>query len=124
METIITRQYLKEHRDEIFVFGDNTSRSGTGGAAILRNEPNVYGFITKKLANHESDSYYRPNEYEPIYERELRRLKKVIADNPNKTYLISKIGAGLANKYNIFEKIIEPRIRKDLEEFKNVRFLW
>ena len=113
MSSIISEEFLNHNPDYIFVFGDNTIRKGTGGAAKLRYHKQSYGFITKKFPSWDDNAYYKPNEYKPIYERELEKLKKVITENPDKTYLISKLGAGLANRYMIFEKIIEPNIKKD-----------
>ena len=49
---------------------------------------------------------------------------KLIESNPDKIYLISKVGAGLANDYGIFEQIIEPAIKPALSVYPNVRFLW
>jgi len=49
---------------------------------------------------------------------------KLIESNPDKIYLISKVGAGLANDYGIFEQIIEPTIKPALSVYPNVRFLW
>jgi hypothetical protein len=123
-EIIITKKYLKDHPNEIFVFGDNLKRIGYGGAAILRDEKNTYGFLTKRYPDNNDASFYRPSEYEPIFEAELERLIKEIKFNPTKTFLISKLGAGLANKYFIFEAIIEPTIKSKLKKFPNVRFLW
>ena len=124
----ITKKYLQEHPDHIFVFGDNLLRLGYGGAAELRDEPNTYGFLTKKYPDNRESSFYAPIEYEGVYEREIRSLRAYIlffkAASPEKTFLISNLGSGLANKYKIFEKIIEPRIKKDLADFKNVKFLW
>jgi hypothetical protein len=123
-EKIITKQYLREHPNEVFVFGDNTHRKGCGGAAILRYEPNVYGFITKKRPDHRDDSYYRPEEYEGVFVREYVKLHKEIKTHPDKKYLISKLGAGLANKYRIWEKIIEPNLKSGLKHLPNVEFLF
>ena len=123
METIITREYLREHPSEIFVFGDNTARTGTGGAAALRDEPNTYGFITKKFPTNWNSSFYTPEIYERIFRGELSRLKFEITGNPDKTYLISKLGAGLANRFNIWEKVIRDGLR-ELEKYPNVRFLY
>jgi len=121
---MITEKYLREHPQEVFVFGDNLYRVGDGGAAKLRHFKNTYGFVTKKKPTHNAEDYYTPQEYDSVYYEELAELKLTIAVQPEKTFLISKIGAGLANKFNIFEKIIEPRIKHDLAQFKNVRFLW
>lgn len=118
----ITKSYLRQNPNHIFVFGDNLQRKGKGGAATLRDEPNTCGFITKKAPNNSSGSFYKPEEYKQKFETELRRLIKHIESNPDKTYLISKLGAGLANKYNIREKVIEPELTR-LEVYDNVVFL-
>lgn len=123
-EIIITEQYLREHPDEIFVFGDNLLRVGKGGAAALRNEPNTYGFVTKKAPTHKDCDYYRPMEYVEVYLQELQQLCSEIKVRNKKTYLISKLGAGLANKYHIFEEVIEPSIKPILGQYSNVKFLW
>lgn len=118
----ITRSYLRKNPDYIFVFGDNLQRKGKGGAAKLRDEPNTYGFITKKAPSNNSGSFYKPDEYKEKFESELRKLIEEIEKNPNKTFLISKLGGGLANKFNIHEKIIKPGLER-LKEYNNVVFL-
>lgn len=123
MEQNITKEWLRQHPNCIFVFGDNTQRFGQGGAAKLRYEPNVYGFITKKYPNHTNDAYYKPTEYMSVFESELEKLISEIESNPGKTYLISRLGGGLANKFGIFEKVILPNI-KVLNVYENVRFLF
>lgn len=124
MKLFVTENYLKEHPDHVFVFGDNTLRKGTGGAAQLRYVLNTYGFITKKFPDNKDTSFYKPEEYLPIYTNEIEKLKNRIEQNPDLIYLISELGSGLANKYNIFEQIIKPRIKKDFKDYKNVIFLW
>lgn len=123
-EQIITREYLQANPTHIFVFGDNLLRIGTGGAAKLRDMKNTYGFITKKAPTYKDEDYYTPEEYEIIYIAEIINLKQIMSDNSDKTFLISKVGAGIANKFQIWEKIIEPRIKNDLKNYKNVKFLW
>jgi len=124
MEIFIDQQYLREHPNEVFVYGDNLLRIGYGGAAALRDEPNTYGFITKKAPSGNKQDYYKPDEYEPVFYSELDKLIKIIKENPDKTYLISKIGADLANYYGIFEQIIEPKLHILLKNLSNVYFLW
>ena len=121
---MITRRYLREHPDHVFVFGDNLLRKGNAGAAYLRTAPNVYGFITKKFPGRRDVDYYEPHEYVDTYKQEIVKLRFEVQRNPDKTYLISRLGSGLANKHGIFEAIIEPNIKEDLEEFENVRFIW
>jgi hypothetical protein len=123
-DTYINKAYLHFHPDEIFVFGDNTLRRGHGGAARLRDEPNTYGFITKRYYTYDDDAYYTPTQYQKVYTYEIALLIAEIKTNPDKTYLISKLGAGLANRHHIFEEIIEPSIKTDLAPYNNVKFLW
>lgn len=121
---VITAEYLRKHPDHIFVYGDNLMRVGRGGGAELRDAINTYGFITKKRPDNRLDSFYTPSEYAPVFGRELIKLERLIMANPHKTFLISKIGSGLANKHRIFENIIEHRIKMTLEKYSNVEFLW
>ena len=122
-EKIVDRKYLRQHRDEIFVFGDNLLQIGHGGAAALRDEPNTYGFITKKYPNNNDNSFYKPDEYTKVFQVELKKLVKKIEENPDKKFLISKLGAGLANRYKIFENVIENGLEK-LKSYSNVEFLF
>lgn len=119
----ITAEYLRAHPDHIFVFGDNTIRKGKGGAATLRDEPNTWGFITKKLPNNHDDSFYRPADYQKVFHEERQKLIDEIVNHPERTYLISKLGAGLANRYRIWEEVIRPGLVV-LGYFKNVVFLF
>jgi hypothetical protein len=123
MEEFITEDYLRKHPNEIFVYGDNTEHYGLGGAAKLRYSVNTYGFITKKYPDNKDSSFYTLPEYQKVYDNEITKLRKIISENTEITFLISKLGAGLANRYKIFELVIEPNIRKDLN-YPNVRFLW
>ena len=123
MEKKITNKYLQENRNHIFVFGDNTDKRGKAGAAALRTEPNTYGFITKKHPNNFDSSFYHPDEYIHVFNQQLSLLIVEIENNPDKTYLISKLGAGLANRYNIWENIIRKGLGH-LRHYKNVEFLY
>lgn len=121
---IITREYLRANPTHIFVFGDNMLHSGYAGAAALRDEPNVFGFITKKRPIQKDSAFYTPEEYKKIYLREIGLLIVDIQMHPDNLFLISKLGSGLANRFGIFEAIIEPHIKNDLASYSNVKFLW
>jgi len=90
----------------------------------LRDEPNTYGFVTKKAPNNDDDSFFMPGEYKRIFDHEMGNLEMVIENSPDKTFLISKFGSGLANRYHIFEEVIEPSIKSRLSKYPNVKFLW
>ena len=121
---IVTREFLRKNPDHIFVFGDNLVHNGYGGAASLRDEPNTYGFITKKRPSNHDSSFYKPHEYHSVFYKEIDYLNDEISSNPDKIYLISKLGAGLANKFQIWEVIIEPYLKQLLSGYSNVKFLF
>lgn len=118
----ITKEYLNNHPNHIFVYGDNIIHKGLGGAAKLRYVKNTYGFITKKYPNTNINSYFTVEEYKPIFNQELNKLIREIQNNPTKIYLVSRLGAGLANKFGIYEAIIKNGLEV-LKQFNNVKFI-
>ena len=120
----ITKEYLQQNPNHIFVFGDNLLKKGKAGDAWLRDEPNTYGFLTKKYPNNNDDSFYHPNEYAKIFSRELAQLEMAIRKTPNCLWLISSLGSGFANKYHIWEEIIQKELNKLEERNNNVRLLF
>lgn len=121
---VVTREFLEKNPNVVFVFGDNQLRRGKGGAAALRDCKNTYGFITKKYPSNNDDAFFTPEEYEPVFQEELAKLCDTIQKNPDKMFLISKVGGGLANKYNIFEEVIAENLIEALENFENVTILY
>ena len=116
----ITAKQLDDNPDWIFVFGDNLIGKGTGGAARLRYHPQAYGFITKKYPNYNITSYYTPVEYKPVFAGEMAKLVKLIEENPGKTFIVSKLGSNLANKFGIYEAIIRDGLAKLGAQYHNV----
>jgi len=119
----ITLKYLREHKDHIFVYGDNAIHKGCLGAAQFRYEPNSYGFITKKYPRTDASAFYRPSEYNSVFDKEVKRLIAFIENNKDKTFLLTPIGSGLANKFKIWERVVLPGVEK-LRKYKNVIFTW
>jgi len=120
----ITQEFLDNNPDAYFIFGDNLERWGHGGAAKLRDHPHSIGFITKKFPDNSDSSFYKPEEYSAIFFEELEKLKKIIQKRPKKTFYISQLGGGLANKFYIWQKLIRHNLVRSLENFKNVVFCW
>ena len=46
----ISLDFLDSTPNAYFIFGDNLTRKGNGGAAKLRVHPHAIGFITKKIS--------------------------------------------------------------------------
>ena len=121
---IITEDFLKKHESDIlFIFGDNSCRVGKGGAAKLRDSPNAWGFITKRYPSYAETAYFNPDNYLLTFIEEQKRLIKLIEENKDKWILISKLGGGLGNKYQIFDIMIGPWL-ETLEKYENVILLY
>jgi len=120
----ISKQFLDSNPDSYFVFGDNLIRQGYGGAAILRDHPQAIGFVTKKFPDNRDTSFYDVEEYESLFFDELENLKTRIETEKDKTFYISQLGGGLANRYKIWENLIKPNLEGSLNQFDNVVFCW
>ena len=121
---LINKEYLRMNLNHIFVYEDNLLKKGKNGHAILRSEPNTYGFITKKFPNNEDKSFFKPEEYKDFFIKEFQKLEFEIRKCSNSLWLISPLGLDLANKYNIWEKIIKKELLKLSERHNNVRLLF
>ena len=120
----ITHEFLDMNPDAYVIFGDNLIKKGFGGAAKLRDHPHAIGFITKKFPDNKDESFYRPEEYSPVFFEELEKLKVLIKRKPEKTFYITQLGGGLANKFSIWQKLIHHNLVMALEKFDNVVFCW
>jgi hypothetical protein len=121
---IVTKNFLDANPNAIFVFGDNLRRVGYGGAAVLRDHPQTYGFITKKNPDNMDESFYRPESYNIDFLVYAVELQLFIENNIDKTFYISQLGGGLANRYKIWEKVLKPGLEKYFSRYDNVVFLW
>jgi hypothetical protein len=121
---IITKEFLDENTNAVFVFGDNLRRVGYGGAAALRDHSQTHGFITKKNPDNMDESFFRPESYRIDFTVQAVELQLVIEKNPDKIYYISQLGGGLANRYKIWEQVCKPGLEKYFNNYDNVVFLW
>ena len=120
----ITQEFLEDNPNAYFVFGDNLERYGHRGAAKLRDHPHAIGFITKKFSDNQDGSFYKPEEYSPVFFEELKKLKAVVEKRPDKLFFISKLGGGRANKFRIWDRLIRHNLVITLDDFSNVIFCW
>lgn len=105
----IDASILDAHPCWYFVYGDNTYRRGRGGAAALRDYPHTYGFVTKRYPSNADDAFFTPMEYTRIFEEEKSKFYNWMDTLPiNAIVIVSQVGKGLANRYKIWEEIIEP----------------
>lgn len=120
----ITQEFLDNNTNTYFVFGDNLERQYCGEVDSLRDHPHAIGFITKKFPDNTDESFYKPEEYSPVFFEELGKLKQIIQKRPDKIFYISQLGGGLANRYKIWEKLIRHNLVRTLMSSDNVIFCW
>ena len=120
----ITKYFLDNNPNAYFIFGDNVERRGYGGAAALRDHPHAFGFITKRFPDNRDTSFYHAEEYKEVFFEELLKLTKTVERRPDKTFYISQLGGGLANRYQIWENLIKENLIRTLSKFDNVVFCW
>lgn len=119
----ITKQFLDKNPNVIFVFGDNTKRKGKGGAAKLRSHPQTYGFVTKRAPNNKPESFFCKESYRPIFQTESMVFEWEITQHRHLIYLVSRVGAGLANRHGIYEYLIKDWREKLVKKYSNVILL-
>jgi hypothetical protein len=63
----ITRAYVKEHKNWLFLYGDNLMKQGYGGQAKeMRGEFNAKGIPTKKKPTMDEDAFFNDDMFEDI----------------------------------------------------------
>ena len=120
----VTKEFLDDNPQAIFVFGDNLQRQGHGGAAALRDHKQSLGFITKKAPNADAESFFRPDDYSKLFFDQLRQLEQLIEKEKDKTFYISPLGSNLANRHHIWERIIKHNLIDAFLLSPNVVFCW
>ena len=87
----------RNNPDHLFIFGDNDIERGTGGQAIIRNEPNAFGIPTKKLPSMSADSFYTDIEYDKNKKKINLAIYKILKEFMKTKYttlVIPKDGVG------------------------------
>jgi hypothetical protein len=120
----VTEELLNSEPSSYFVFGDNLMKQGLAGAAKLRHHPRAIGFVTKKAPDGNPKSCYTPEEYAKPFFDQLEQLSNHIKGNPGRKFYVSKLGAGYANRYYIWETLIHHNLVDELEKYDNVVFCW
>jgi hypothetical protein len=120
----ITEEILNKEPNAFFVYGDNTLRKGTAGAAKLRHHPRAIGFVTKKFPTNDVAACFTPEEYAKMFFDQLDQLSAHVKSRPDNKFYVSKLGSGLANRYWIWERVISHNLQDELGGYDNVVFCW
>jgi hypothetical protein len=93
-----TSELLQKHPNFFFVFGDNLTKAvGTGGQAIIRNEPNALGLVTKRLPFHTPDVYMTGTDEDYYHvDKDLANIKNLLSSGATILFPAAGLGTGLA----------------------------
>ena len=114
---------LKANPNKIYVFGDNNQRRGKGGQAIIRDEPNAFGIITKEEHNNTEaafmdDEFLNSNPFgKSNKERIDEDIAKIKTDGRPVVFPKDGIGTGLAKLKEKAPKTYAYLKQKLQEEF-------
>ena len=95
-----TSELLKANPNKLFLFGDNNTRTGKGGQAIIRDEPNAIGISTKLLPKNTEEAFMSDNQLadnKAVIDSDIKKAKER-ATKEGKTIVLPKggFGTGLA----------------------------
>ena len=104
-------EWCKLEPNALFLFGDNLTHKGKKGQAIIRDEENSFGIITKKYPNNNESSFFTDNDIEKfkdILDRKLEIVKIHLNSSKfDKVICNENIGAGLAKLDTLAPKCYE-----------------
>ncbi len=87
----------RENPEYLYVFGDNTMRRGKGGQAIIRDELNTFGVVTKNLPSQYPNSFFSGSlEEEIMILNDLTKLEKIYISGRTIVLPAAGLGTGLS----------------------------
>ena len=94
---LYTPELLRKYPNITFIFGDNLSRTGNGGQAIIRNESNALGLASKRTPDHSPTAYMTgtPTDYDAV-NADLSRIEELALSGKQLVFPAAGIGTGLA----------------------------
>jgi hypothetical protein len=87
---------VKNNPNKIYVFGDNLDRTGTGGQAQIRNNPNAFGIATKIHPTNNADAFMSDNQLVENKKVIDEDIQKIISQNKSIVFAKDGYGTGLA----------------------------
>ena len=95
-----TPELLRGNPDKLFLFGDNNTRTGKGGQAVIRDEPNAAGISTKLLPKNTPEAFMSDDQLDDnkaVIDSDIKNAKER-ATKEGKTIVLPKggFGTGLA----------------------------
>ena len=121
----ITREFVRNHPNFIFVFGDNLAEKGLGGQAKeMREEPNAVGIATKRSPSMNSDAFFSNSDIHNVIvmgaiKDSFRILESHLLSGDVVVIPENGVGVGLAN-LPVNAPLIDTFIKKSIERLVNI----
>ena len=105
---------VRANPDKIYLFGDNLQRTGKGGQAVIRDEPNAFGIATKKAPKRDDAAFFTDADYDEAIKIIDEDIQKAL--NDGRTIVIPKAGLGtgraqLATRAPKINEYLQNRLR-------------
>ena len=121
----ITREFVRNHPDFLFVFGDNLAKKGLGGQAReMRGEPNAIGIATKRSPSMNSDAFFSDSDIHNVIvmgaiKDSFRILEFHLLSGDVVVIPKNGVGGGLAN-LPVNAPLIDTFIKDSIERLVNI----
>lgn len=105
-----TEELVRSNPHLLFIYGDNVLRKGKGGQAVIRDQFNTFGIVTKHKPTREEEAYFSDREEEfLLVDQDFRKLRDVILDGLFTGIVLPTdgIGTGLAELPRRSPKVYE-----------------
>jgi len=123
----------KENKDTLYVFGDNLIGIGSGGQAIIRNEPNSFGVATKIFPVNGYHAFLRDNSgttsnkyMYKFYNRVFKELEDEAKNYKQVVFPSAGLGTGLSRMEEFAPELlayidlkVSVLIGKDYDKYRN-----
>lgn len=108
---------VKANPNKVYVFGDNTQRTGTGGQAQIRNNSNVLGIATKLKPSNSDDAFMSDKDLENNKKVIDSDIQKILSQGKPVVFPKDGFGTGLAKLKEKAPKTYSYLKQRLLEEF-------
>jgi len=119
-------ELLRENPDKLYVFGDNLTRKGRGGQAVIRKEPNAVGIVTKLAPSKDAAAYMSDNDLsnnQKIIDADIQNIKSKLSQYPGGlVFPKDGLGTGLAELHWRASETFAYLNRRLAEEFGYKKF--
>lgn len=86
-------------KTHIYVYGDNLLHTGKGGQAVIRDEPNAFGFVTKHSPSRNTEAYFDDSQFDTtikFFDDHVKNLKQLQEQGFTLVFPEAGLGTGLA----------------------------